>query len=29
MRETLRDRERLEHINAAIDRIIRYTSDKS
>lgn len=29
MREPLRDRERLEHINAAINRIIRYTSDKS
>ena len=29
MREQLRDRERLEHIMAAIDRIIRYTSNKS
>ena len=29
MREPIRDRERLEHIIAAIDRIIRYTSDKS
>ena len=29
MREPLRDRERLEHIKTAIDRIIRYTSDKS
>ena len=29
MREPIRDRERLEHIKAAIDRIIRYTSDKS
>ena len=29
MREQLRDRERLEHITAAIDRIIRYTSNKS
>ncbi len=29
MREPLRDRERLEHILSAIDRIIRYTSDKS
>ena len=29
MREQIRDRERLEHMLAAIDRIIRYTSDKS
>ena len=29
MREPLRDKERLEHIKAAIDRILRYTSDKS
>ena len=29
MREPIRDRERLEHIKAAIDRINRYTSDKS
>ena len=29
MREPLRDRERLEHIIAAIDRIVRYTSGKS
>ena len=29
MREPIRDRERLEHIKAAIDRIIRYTSGKS
>lgn len=29
MRELLRDRERLEHILAAIDRITRYTSGKS
>ena len=29
MRGPIRDRERLEHIIAAIDRIIRYTSDKS
>lgn len=29
MREPLRDRERLEHIIAAIDCIVRYTSGKS
>ena len=29
MREPLRDRERLEHILAAIDRITRYTSGKT
>ena len=29
MREQLRDRERLEHILAAIERIVRYTSNKS
>ena len=29
MREPLRDRERLEHILAAIDRIQRYTSGKT
>lgn len=29
MRELLKDRERLEHIKTAIDRIIRYTSGKS
>ena len=29
MRELLRDRERLEHILAAIERIVRYTSNKS
>lgn len=29
MREPLRDRERLEHILAAIDRIQRYTSSKT
>ena len=29
MREPLRDRERLEHILAAIDRIARYTAGKS
>ena len=29
MREPLRDRERLEHILAAIDRICRYTSGKT
>ena len=29
MREPLRDKECLEHIKAAIDRILRYTSDKS
>ena len=29
MREPLRDKGRLEHIKAAIDRILRYTSDKS
>ena len=29
MREPIRDRERLEHIKSAIDRIIRYTSGKS
>ena len=29
MREPHRDRERLEHILAAIDRIIRYTSGKT
>jgi uncharacterized protein with HEPN domain len=29
MREQIRDRERLEHIIAAIDRIYRYTSGKS
>lgn len=29
MREPIRDRERLEHIKAAIDRILRYTSGKS
>lgn len=29
MRELFRDRERLEHILAAIDRITRYTSGKS
>ena len=29
MREPLRDRERLEHIIAAIDRIVRYTSGKA
>ena len=29
MREPLKDRERLEHMKTAIDRILRYTSDKS
>lgn len=29
MREPLRDRERLVHIKEAIDRILRYTEDKS
>ena len=29
MRELLRDRELLEHIIAAIDRVARYTKDKS
>ena len=29
MRELLRDKERLEHIIAAIDRVARYTKDKS
>ncbi len=29
MREGLRDRERLEHILAAIDRVLRYTKDKT
>lgn len=29
MREPLRDRERLEHMKTAIDRILRYTSGKS
>lgn len=29
MREPLRDRERLEHILAAIDRVARYTSGKT
>ena len=29
MREQLRDRERLEHMLAAIDRIIRYTAGKT
>ncbi len=29
MRELLRDRERLEHILAAIDRVLRYTKDKT
>lgn len=29
MREQLRDRERLEHILAAINRVSRYTKDKS
>ena len=29
MREPLRDRERLEHILAAIDRVLRYTKDKT
>ena len=29
MREPLRDRERLEHIVAAIDRVLRYTKDKT
>ena len=29
MREPLRDRERLVHIKKAIDRILRYTEDKS
>ena len=29
MREPLRDKERLQHILAAIDRIIRYTSGKT
>ena len=29
MREQLRDKERLEHILAAIDRVARYTKDKT
>ena len=29
MREQLRDRERLEHILAAINRVVRYTKDKT
>ena len=29
MREPLRDKERLEHMLAAADRVIRYTSDKT
>ena len=29
MREPLRDHERLEHIKAAIERVLRYTSDKT
>ncbi|MBO7052729.1 MAG: DUF86 domain-containing protein [Prevotella sp.] len=29
MREPLRDKERLEHMLAAIDRVIRYTKDKT
>ena len=29
MRELLRDKERLQHILEAIDRIIRYTSNKT
>lgn len=29
MREPLKDRERLNHMLAAIDRILRYTDDKS
>ncbi len=29
MREPLRDKERLEHILAAIDRVLRYTSGKT
>ena len=29
MREQLRDKERLEHILAAIDRVVRYTKDKT
>ena len=29
MREPLKDRERLEHILSAIDRVLRYTKDKS
>ncbi|MBR5635118.1 MAG: DUF86 domain-containing protein, partial [Prevotella sp.] len=29
MREPIRDRERLEHILAAIDRVTRYTSGKT
>ena len=29
MREPLRDKERLEHMLAAADRVIRYTSDKN
>ena len=29
MREPIRDRERLEHILSAIERITRYTSDKT
>lgn len=29
MREPIRDKERLQHISAAIDRILRYTSEKT
>lgn len=29
MREPIRDRERLEHILAAIDRVVRYTAGKN
>lgn len=29
MREPLRDEERLKHMLAAIDRVIRYTKDKT
>ena len=29
MREPLRDKERLEHMLAAVERVIRYTSGKS